>query len=158
MRIAAAAIAEDDELRRLVAAAGDAEQRAHALLLHPGLVEDLAFQAGVGCERLGARRQLRRCEHVAGLVRQVAREVRSLAEDDADYYSNRGFAYAKLGQFDKAIENCSAAIWLSPDDSDYYHTRGSAYRKKGDAKRAAADFASARRLDPSIEPFLSAAP
>ena len=51
-----------------------------------------------------------------------------------------------MHDYDRAIKNCSAAIWLKPDDPDYYDTRGKAYEKQGDAERAEADFATARKL------------
>ena len=46
-RIAAAAIVEDDESRRLVRAGGHAEQPAEPLLADPGLVPDLDREPGV---------------------------------------------------------------------------------------------------------------
>ena len=61
-------------------------------------------------------------------------------------FNNRGLAYAELSDYDRAIENCSAAISLEPGDPDYYDTRGKAYKKQGDGKRAEADFATARKL------------
>ena len=65
-------------------------------------------------------------------------------------------AYAELGDYDHAIENCSAAIWLKADDADFYDTRGKAYEKQGDVKRAEADFDTARKL--MSEPAAEAAP
>ena len=58
-------------------------------------------------------------------------------------------AYAELGDYDRAIENCNAAIELRRDASSYYDTRGRAYQKRGDSKLANADFATAKKLKPA---------
>ncbi len=79
----AAAVVEDDELGRLVAALGDAEEGAHAQLLHIFALEDLALQAALGGDGLRPFRHVGRGQVVGGLVGEVAGPVRRLGEDAA---------------------------------------------------------------------------
>ena len=46
-------------------------------------------------------------------------------------YNNRGIAYAKLGQYQRAIEDFNKAIRLKPDYADAYSNRGVAYLLQG---------------------------
>src|SRR5262245_13377004 len=54
-------------------------------------------------------------------------------------YSNRGYAHDSKGDKDRAIDDYSNAIRLSPMDADFYNNRGVAYRSKGDNHRAIDD-------------------
>ena len=51
--------------------------------------------------------------------------------DEIHVYNNRGFAYAKLGQIQLAIEDFKETILLKPDDANGYHNRGLAYFLQG---------------------------
>jgi regulator of sirC expression with transglutaminase-like and TPR domain len=44
-------------------------------------------------------------------------------------FNNRGLAYAKLKQFEKAIQDYNQAIELNPKDADAFIDRGVAYAK-----------------------------
>ena len=81
MRRAGRVVAEHHHARRLGAAARHAEQQPHAQLLDLRLVEDLGLDADLARQRRGAPRELTRRQHVAGLVRELAREVAAFAED-----------------------------------------------------------------------------
>jgi len=59
---------------------------------------------------------------------------------------NRGAAYARSGNPDRAIEDYSEAIRLDPYDAAAYRYRSAAYFDKGDRARAAADLQRAARL------------
>jgi tetratricopeptide (TPR) repeat protein len=61
-------------------------------------------------------------------------------------YLNRGLAYNQLGQYDKAIADCTKAIELEPDLADAYYNRAIAHRKNGDRVKADADHVSAKQL------------
>jgi tetratricopeptide (TPR) repeat protein len=50
-------------------------------------------------------------------------------------YNNRGDAYYKKGDYDRAIQDFSEAIRLSPSFG-YYRERGIAYNEKGDYDQA----------------------
>lgn len=49
---------------------------------------------------------------------------------------NRGFAYDKLGEFDKAILDYSAAIELDDKNPYAYYNWGISYDRKGDYEKA----------------------
>jgi tetratricopeptide (TPR) repeat protein len=68
-----------------------------------------------------------------------------------------GDSLLRLGEYDKAILNLSAALNLH-EDALVYLSRGHAYTGRGDLDRATADFAEAARLDPSIRLPVPAVP
>jgi hypothetical protein len=76
-----AAIREDDQARRLLAAPGHAQQSAGPEPAQLPRAEDLAPDAGRARHRLGPSGQLGRRERVAGLVHQVTGGVRGLGQD-----------------------------------------------------------------------------
>ena len=61
-------------------------------------------------------------------------------------FAYRGFAYLKLGQFDKALADYDTAFALtkSSDHADWLYVRGMAKLKKGDIAGGNADIASAK--------------
>ena len=63
-------------------------------------------------------------------------------------YVNRGTAYGRKGDPDRAIADYNTAIELDPKDADGYYNRGNAYRDKGDLDRAIADFNKAIEINP----------
>jgi tetratricopeptide (TPR) repeat protein len=65
-------------------------------------------------------------------------------------YNNRGFAYWRKDENDRAIADYNEAIRLDPKFAKAYSNRGLAYRDKGDTGRAIADYTEAIRLDPKF--------
>jgi tetratricopeptide (TPR) repeat protein len=63
-------------------------------------------------------------------------------------YNNRGNAYNRKGDHDRAIQDFSEAIRLSPQFG-YYNNRGVDYYEKGDYDHAIQDFNEAIRLSPN---------
>jgi Flp pilus assembly protein TadD len=61
-------------------------------------------------------------------------------------YKNRGSAYTKQHNFDKAISDFTEAIRIDPNSPDAYNNRGNAYLRTGKRAKANADFATAKRL------------
>jgi tetratricopeptide (TPR) repeat protein len=75
--------------------------------------------------------------------------------DLAMAYGDRGFAYERLDQLDKAIADFDAAIRLKPDYALAFGGRGLAYDNKGDTDRAIADYSQALRLKPDLTEALN---
>ena len=63
-------------------------------------------------------------------------------------YNSRGLARLKKQEFDRAIEDYSAAIQKDPEYASPYNNRGVAYEKKREYDRAIADFGAALKIDP----------
>lgn len=57
---------------------------------------------------------------------------------------NRGIAYDRLGDYEAAVADFSAAIALDPSNADFYHNRGFSRRKMGQFEAAIADYTQAR--------------
>jgi tetratricopeptide (TPR) repeat protein len=74
----------------------------------------------------------------------------SLKPDYAPAYSNRGYTYTFLGDFERAIADLTRAIDLKPDFPAAYSNRGNAYGVIGDFPRALADLDAAIRLRPEF--------
>jgi len=68
----------------------------------------------------------------------------------AKVYSNRGTAYSRQEDFDRAIADFSESIKLNPTSANAYNNRGRAYRDKGEDHRAIVDLNEAIRLDPRL--------
>jgi hypothetical protein len=81
LAFATAVIRQHHELRRLVATPRYAEKRPHAHLGALVAFPDREAQPVFFRHLAGARRELRRRQHVRGFVRQVAREVRRFRDD-----------------------------------------------------------------------------
>ncbi len=73
---------------------------------------------------------------------------------DAGAYANRGTAYDKLGQNQKAIEDYSQAIILDSKDAEIYVQRGRAYFELGQYQKAFEDYSRAIILKPQNLPNL----
>ncbi len=65
-------------------------------------------------------------------------------------FTNRGLAYKRKGQWDRAIADYSEAIRLKPDDAQVFNNRGNAYYFKGQLDRAIKDYDDAIRLKPDL--------
>ena len=66
---------------------------------------------------------------------------------DRAAYNNRGYAYYKLGYYNKAISDYTKAIKLDPDYDNAYAGRGDSYFKLGKYYDAIADFNKALSLN-----------
>ena len=69
-----------------------------------------------------------------------------LDPNNGDAYSNRGVGYLEMGEYDRAIADCTEAIRLDPRAADFYFNRAKAYIAKGEQAEAKADWAEAKRL------------
>ena len=74
---------------------------------------------------------------------------RQSGKDLSRVFYNRGIAYAKSGQHDRAIADFDQAIRLDPDSIFALNNRGAAYARKGQYDDAIADFNEAIRINAS---------
>jgi tetratricopeptide (TPR) repeat protein len=63
-------------------------------------------------------------------------------------YYNRGIAFDRAGQSDKAIEDYDKAIALNPSHFEAYNNRGMVFKKIGQLNKAIEDFGSAIAVNP----------
>ena len=69
----------------------------------------------------------------------------------AQAYSNRGFAYSNLGDYNQAIKDYNRAIEINPQDAVAYYNRGGlAYGKLGNYNQAIKDYNKAIELNPQF--------
>jgi tetratricopeptide (TPR) repeat protein len=73
-------------------------------------------------------------------------------KEDAEAYDNRGNAYKKNGQYDKAISEFTKAIEINSRHADAYYTRGVVYYYKKDYEKALDDFYKAQKLGNNVPP------
>jgi tetratricopeptide (TPR) repeat protein len=86
-------------------------------------------------------------ETIAACSRMIASNALKGAEL-ASAFSNRGVAYKRKGDFDRAIADYDEAIRLNPSSAIAYINRCADYNAKGAHDRAIADCSAALRLDP----------
>jgi tetratricopeptide (TPR) repeat protein len=65
-------------------------------------------------------------------------------------YFGRGYAYSRLGQYDKAVADYSQAIALDPKYAPPWHNRGADYIRLGQYDKAVADYSQAIALEPKV--------
>jgi tetratricopeptide (TPR) repeat protein len=70
-------------------------------------------------------------------------------ENLAAAFNNRGLAYVKKGEYDRAIQDYDEAIRLDPNFAKAFNNRGAAYAAKGENDRAIQDYDEAIRLNPN---------
>ncbi|MBT4482504.1 MAG: tetratricopeptide repeat protein, partial [Candidatus Latescibacteria bacterium] len=71
-------------------------------------------------------------------------------EGIAGTYTNRGNAYAKLDQYDKAIADYTKALDINPEYAIAFSNRGNAYSDSGNYETAIADFTKAIEINPRL--------
>jgi tetratricopeptide (TPR) repeat protein len=78
----------------------------------------------------------------------ILRDDKESAPKRAVALSNRGFAYRRKGDLDRAIADLNEAIRLDPRLANAFSNRGYAYNGKKEYERAISDLNEAIRLDP----------
>jgi tetratricopeptide (TPR) repeat protein len=73
--------------------------------------------------------------------------IQSNPQNDGAYV-NRGIAYRRLGDIDRAIRDYDQAIRVNPRAADAFNNRGNAFRARQEHERAMRDYDEAIRLDP----------
>ncbi len=77
-------------------------------------------------------------------------DARDIKANDAATYDSRGLIYLKMGLFDSAIEDYSAALRFEPTLASALYGRGVARLKKGDAASGNADVVAAKSIKATI--------
>ena len=69
--------------------------------------------------------------------------------NNAAAFSNRGLAYTRKGEYDRAFQDFGQAITLDPKNAVIFSNRGGAFVDKGEYDHAIEDFDHAIQLDPT---------
>jgi Zn-dependent membrane protease YugP/Flp pilus assembly protein TadD len=85
-----------------------------------------------------------------GAVDDLSRALTLEPAEHATLLRNRGLAWMKLGQLDRALEDTDAALALSPDDAVAYNNRGVIFRDRGNFDQAEDDLRRALAIDPQL--------
>ncbi|MEA3415192.1 MAG: tetratricopeptide repeat protein [Thermodesulfobacteriota bacterium] len=82
-------------------------------------------------------------------VLQLSLKLNSLELNpgDADAYGNRGNAWRKKGNYNRAISNYNKAIELNPGDAKAYYFRAVVYKKLGQSRKVAGDYNNYLRIN-----------
>ena len=111
--------------------------------------------AGIETAQADFTQEIQRCDSDASHpdIKIVActRNIKSgrfIGQNLAIAFTNRGLAYKKKGQWEKAIADFSEAINLKPDFVFAFNNRGNAYYGKGLFDRAIKDYDKAIHLKP----------
>ena len=83
---------------------------------------------------------------IAGCTRIIEDRAKGMA-DRRQAHLERGMAYARRGELDRAINDFTESIWLDPANAAAFYNRSLAYRAKGEHDRARADCAQASGLN-----------
>lgn len=70
--------------------------------------------------------------------------------EPATLLCNRGLAWLRLGQLDRALADTNDALALAPNDAVAYNNRGVIYRDLGDLEQAARDLRRAIEINPEF--------
>lgn len=112
-----------------------------ALLALPAHADDWEYCTKSGLHGVGNDVIIRSCSAIIDAGTE-------LAENIAIAHYNRGWAYSKKDDYDRAIEDYDRAIALNPKDASAYYYRGYTYRSKGDYDRSIDDYDRAIALYP----------
>ena len=70
--------------------------------------------------------------------------------NDAETYNNRGAAYYRKGELDKAIQDYNTTIALNSEFADAYSNRGEVWLHLREWEKAKADFSTAKNMGVDI--------
>jgi protein O-mannosyl-transferase len=82
------------------------------------------------------------------------KQARALGSRRGSLYDGLGNGFGSLGQLDSALAMFDRGLYLEPNMPRTYYNRGIAYLRLGRSGDALADFATAGRLQPSLEPMI----
>ena len=90
------------------------------------------------------------CGDYLGAIDDLSRALNLDPPESATLLCNRGLAWIKLGQLDRALRDTEEALALAPDDAVAYNNRGVIHRDRGNFEQAEMDFRRAIEIDPQM--------
>ena len=69
--------------------------------------------------------------------------------NDIKVLANRGYQYANIGKYDKAIKDFNVALKINPDEQYIIFNRGLVYAYKGNYGKAIKDFEAVLKINPN---------
>jgi tetratricopeptide (TPR) repeat protein len=109
----------------------------------------VAFAVGARADRYEDCEQLEDFDlAIRACTEIIGRGGKEKAAMVAQAYSNRGYAYAEKGQFDRAIADYNKSLARNPKDDNVYHYRGVAHMRKGRFDQALRDIGKALKMEP----------
>src|SRR4030067_264488 len=75
-------------------------------------------------------------------------QQKQVESKDAQFYNNRGIAYAAKGQYDQAGSDVTMDLEIESRDALAYYNRGITYAAKGQYDQAVSDFTMALGINP----------
>src|SRR6185436_10783521 len=81
---------------------------------------------------------------------RVLQDSRELPRNRAGAFLNRGIAWKRKGELDRALNDYNEAIRIDPKYTTIYYYRGIVFHDKGAFDRAIADYSEAIRLEPKF--------
>jgi tetratricopeptide (TPR) repeat protein len=76
--------------------------------------------------------------------------LEKIDSNDAAAYNNRGIAYRRLKQYERAIHDYNKAIELNPEFAGAYYNRGLAYYDLKQYEKEQEDYEKALEFDPCV--------
>jgi len=110
---------------------------------------DRSYRGLRGGVKFGAARRLGGLvapEYSTGVVARIESDREFQGKVDCN---NRGLAYSKEGQYDKALLDFGSAISMSPDDAIAFNNRAGVFYKKREYVNAVTDYSTAIHLAPN---------
>jgi tetratricopeptide (TPR) repeat protein len=80
------------------------------------------------------------------LFSRATTQQEQVASKDAQFYNNRGIAYAAKGQYDRAVSDFTMALEINPRDALAYYNRARAYYFKKQYYKSWRDISKAQDL------------
>lgn len=92
--------------------------------------------------------------HLTDLYREIVGQLPSQPLEVGSFtvvdYSNRGYTYCILHQYERALLDFKEALQIDPNDAATYSNRGITYHSLQQYKQALADYNKALQLDPNL--------
>jgi tetratricopeptide (TPR) repeat protein len=89
-------------------------------------------------------------EDYQGAIDDLSKAFDLEPSDPATLLTNRGLAWLKLGQLERALEDTNGALALAPDDAVAYNNRGVIHRELGNFQQSESDLRRAIEIDPKL--------